>query len=243
MIIQQELCVGCGRCQPFCPAAAIRYEGPKSAIDQDACYECGACLRCAGCPVDAITESPNAFEYPRALRGYFSDPISMHPTTGIAGRGTEESKSNDVTNRCGPGMVGVAIEIGRPTLGMSLLDIQKITRALARTGIHKIEPNNPIHSMLANEMTGDLKPELLGERVLSAIIEIQVQRDQLRSVLRTLKEIAKEVDSVFCIDACTVLDPGLKIPDEVLESIRAEGFTWRPNAKINMGLGRASESR
>jgi NAD-dependent dihydropyrimidine dehydrogenase PreA subunit len=239
MIIREELCVGCGRCQPFCPPAAIRYRGQKSVIDQDVCYECGACLRCADCPVDAIAESPGAYEYPRALRGYFGDPVSLHPSTGIAGRGTEESKSNDVTHRIRAGQVGIAIEIGRPTLGMSLLDVQKITRALARTGIHKIEPNNPIHSMLANVETGDLKPELLGERVLSAIIEIQVETDQIRAVLRTLKEVAREVESVFCIDACTVLEPGLKIPAAVLEGIRAEGLTWRPNAKINMGLGRA----
>ena len=49
------------------------------------------------------------------------------------------------------------------------------------------------------------------------------------------------MDSVFCIDACTMLDPGLTVPAEVLESIRAEGLTWRPNAKVNMGLGRAWE--
>jgi len=241
MIIREELCVGCGRCQPFCPSAAIGYAGQKSAIDQDVCYECGACLRCAECPVDAIAESPGAYEYPRSVRGYFSDPISMHPSTGIAGRGTEESKTKDVTLRVGPGEVGVAIEIGRPTLGMSIQDIQKITRAIARAGGHKIEAHNPIHSMIADEATGDLKPEMLGERVLSAIIEIKVKRDELRGILRTLKEVAKEVDSVFCIDACTIVEPALIIPEEVLESIRAEGFTWRPNAKINMGLGRAWE--
>jgi len=28
---------------------------------------------------------------------------------------------------------------------------------------------------------------------------------------------------------------------EVLESIREEGLTWRPNAKINMGMGRSWE--
>jgi ferredoxin len=239
MIIREELCVGCGRCQPFCPPAAIRYEGLKSTIDQDVCYECGACLRCAECPVDAIAESPGAYEYPRSVRGYFSDPVSMHPSTGIAGRGTEESKSNDVTLRVGPGEVGIAVEIGRPTLGTPLRELQKVTRALARAGIHKIERNNPVHAMLADVETGDLKPELLGERVLSAIVEIKVKSDQLPSVLRTLKGVEKEMDCVFCIDVCTVLDPGLKIPDEVLESIKAEGFTRRPNAKINMGLGRA----
>jgi hypothetical protein len=138
-------------------------------------------------------------------------------------------------------MVGVAIEVGRPTIGMSLLDVQKNTRAIARAGAYKIEECNPIHSMLANEATGDLKPELLGERVLSAIIELEVERDQLRSLLQTLKEVAREVESVFCIDVFTVVGPGLAIPKEVLGSIRAEGFTWRPNAKINMGLGRAWE--
>jgi Fe-S-cluster-containing hydrogenase component 2 len=241
MIIHPELCVGCGRCQPYCPTAAIRYEGLKSMIDQDVCYECSTCLRCAACPVDAIAESPNVYDYPRALRRYFSDPTARHVATGIEGRGTEETKSADVTRRCAPGRVGVAIEIGRPTHGLSLLDVQKITRAIARAGVHKIEPHNPIHSMIVNEATGDLKPEMLGERVLSAIIEIEVERNQLRGILKTLREVAGEVDSVFTIDAFTVVEPGLRIPVEVLESIRAEGFTWRPNAKINMGLGRAWE--
>ena len=243
MIILEELCVGCGRCRPFCPSGAIHYQGLKSAVDQDVCYECGACLRCAECPVDAIAESPGAYDYPRSVRGYFSDPVSMHPSTGIAGRGTEESKSNDVTHRCGPGEVGIAIEMGRPTLGISLAELQKVTRALARKGIHRIEPNNPIHSLLKSVETGDVKPELLEERVLSAIIELKVRSEEFRGVLKTLKEVEKEVDGVFCIDACTVLEPGLKIPDEVLDGIRAEGFTWQPNAKINMGLGRVPEQK
>ena len=99
MIIHQELCVGCGRCQPLCPAAAIRYEGLKSAIDQDTCYECGAGLNSAICPVDAIAESPNVYDYPRAVRRYFSDPGSTHAAAGIQGRGTEETKSVRLTVR------------------------------------------------------------------------------------------------------------------------------------------------
>jgi len=241
MIIREKICVGCGRCKPYCPAAAIRYKGLKCSIDQDLCYECGTCLRSAHCPVDALALSPGTFEYPRAVRKYFSDPVATHETTGIQGRGTEESKSNDVTRRCPPGKVGVGIEVGRPTIGISLEDIQKITRALARAGICRIEAHNPIHSMIADQITGDLKPELLKERVLSAIIELQMQGNQLGGILRTLKTVAGEIDSVFSVCVFTVVEPGLKIPMEVLDNIHSEGFTWKPNAKINMGLGRAWE--
>lgn len=241
MVIYKEVCVGCGKCQPYCPAGAICFEDRKSIVDQNVCYECGNCMRVEICPVDAIHESPHVYEYPRALRKYFSDPCATHAVTAIQGRGTEESKTNDVTKRCGPGEVGVAIEVGRPTLGMGLEDIQKITRALARGGITEIEPNNPIHSMIADPATGDLKSELLGERVLSAIIEIMIKPDRLRDVLRTVKQVSKEVESVFTLDVFTMLEPGLTIPRNVLDIVESEGFSWRPNAKINMGLGRAWE--
>jgi NAD-dependent dihydropyrimidine dehydrogenase PreA subunit len=241
MIIKREICVGCGRCQPYCPAGAILFEGLKSMVDQKVCYECGTCRRSEICPVDAIDESPDVFEYPRAVRKFFSDPTTTHPTTGISGRGTEESKTNDVTHRVGPDAVGIGIEVGRPTVGMVLSDIQRITRALAKAGIHEIEPNNPIHSMIQNPATGDLKPELLGERVLSAIIELEVKRERLGYVLKTIREVAREVESVFSLDVFMMVGPGLRIPQNVLDAIAGAGFSWEPNAKINMGLGRASE--
>ena len=241
MIIHEEVCIGCGRCQPYCPSGAIHYVGLKSAVDQDVCYECGTCLRVEICPVDAIAEHPAVFEYPRALRKYFSDPSATHAATGIQGRGTEESKTNDVTGRVTPDQVGIAIEVGRPTLGMSLHDVQKISRALARAGITEIEECNPIHSMYADEKTGDLKPELLDEKVLSAIIEISVPKERAPAVLQTIKQVAKEVDSVFTVDMFSTLGPDLTIQQDVLDILTAEGFTWRPNAKINMGLGKVTD--
>ncbi|HWU38544.1 MAG TPA: 4Fe-4S binding protein [Candidatus Acidoferrum sp.] len=241
MLIRKDLCVGCGRCQPYCPVDAIHFEELKSAVDQEICYECGTCFRSEICPVDAIEESPSVFDYPRALRKFFSDPTATHALTGIAGRGTEESKTNDVTNRVGPEDVGIAIEVGRPTLGMDLPNIQKITRAMAKAGITEIEPENPFNDMIQVRETGELKPELMGERVLSAIMEFKVKRSQLGHVLRTIKEVAKEVDSVFVVDVYTRLEPGVLIPREVLNTIEAEGYTWRPNSKINMGLGRANK--
>lgn len=241
MIIYKEVCVGCRRCQPFCPAGAISFQDRKSVVDQDSCFECGTCLRVEVCPVGAIHESPHVFELPRALRKHFSDPCVTHAATGVGGRGTEECKTNDVSQRCGYGEVGIAIEVGRPTLGMDLKDIQKITRALAQDGIYEIEQNNPIHSMIHNPASGDLKPELLNERVLSAIIEMKVKRDQLPKVLRSIKKVIPQLDSVFTLCVFTMLGPHLTVPSEVLDLVEAEGFSCRPNAKINMGLGKAWE--
>jgi NAD-dependent dihydropyrimidine dehydrogenase PreA subunit len=243
MLIRKDLCVGCGRCQPYCPVGAIHFEELKSAVDQEKCYECGTCLRSQICPVEAVEESPYVFAYPRALRKYFSDPNATHALTGIAGRGTEESKTNDATCRVGLDEVGIAIEVGRPTIGMDVENIQKITRAMAKAGITQIEPENPFNDLIQNPKTGDLKPEMMGERVLSAIMEIKVKRAELGPILRTLKEVAREVDSVFCVDVITRLEPGLTIPAEVTRTIEAEGFSFRPNSKINLGLGRPNKRK
>jgi len=241
MIIRQDLCVGCGRCHPFCPSHSIKWIGLKSSVDQVSCLECGTCLRVGICPVDAIEEHPLVYEYPRAVRKFFSDPASTHKATGIQGRGTEESKTNDVTGRVGPEEVGIAIEVGRPTVGMTLVDVQKITRALARNGITEIEENNPIHSMYADPKTGDLREDMLDERVLSAIIEIIIPFDKARGVLRTAKEVAREVEGVFVLDIFSTLEAGLTIQPRVLKLLEEEGLPWRPNAKINMGLGHVTE--
>ena len=242
MIIHEELCVGCGQCQPYCPAEAIEYGGLKSVVDQDKCLECGCCRRVAICPVDALGENPLAYEYPRALRKNFSDPAAPHIATGIEGRGTEECKTNDITNRVGSDTVGIAIEVGRPTIGMGLRDVQKISRALAKAGVTEIESENPIHQMYENPATGDLKESLLNERVLSAIIEMQAEKGRLGHILRTIKQVAGELDSsVFTLDVFMTVEPDLKLPQEVFDTFEAEGFPWKPNAKINMGLGRASD--
>ena len=74
---------------------------------------------------------------------FASTSATRNPRTpSPASRGGERRNPRRTMSPCGvgPGEVGVAIEVGRPTLGMSLRDVQKITRAIARTGVHKIEP-------------------------------------------------------------------------------------------------------
>jgi len=238
MLIDQEKCVGCGRCQPFCPAHAIYFEGKKSKVDEDLCFECGTCLRVEICPVDAIYESEYVFEYPRSARKFFSDPTTSHKETGIPGRGTEEVKTNDVTNRYKKGEVGIGLEVGRPTVGTRFYEVEKITKELAKAGFNDFEECNPVSGLMEDTETGKLKDDVLNERVLSAIVEINVKEEDLERCLEVILDIAKKISTVFTVDLITLYEEGMKT--RVDEVIAKSKFKTLKVAKINIGIGRKS---
>jgi NAD-dependent dihydropyrimidine dehydrogenase PreA subunit len=241
-MIIDDTCVGCGRCHPYCPAEAIGYRGRKSVIDEDRCFECGTCLRSGVCPVEVIRESPFVFDYPRSVRKFFSDPTTTHEQTKIPGRGTEEVKTNDVTGRIKPGEIGIGIEMGRPTVGASLREIEKMTRCLAENGFTDFEKDNPLTNLMLDRKTGKMGGEIVGERVLSAIVEVRIKEEELSRFLRTIRGIADELGTVFSLDLIVCLTDDLLVP--VREVIHAEGYEIRENAKVNLGLGRPrSEKR
>jgi NAD-dependent dihydropyrimidine dehydrogenase PreA subunit len=52
--LDQDVCVGCGRCVEVCPHQVFLITDRKAAlINRDACMECGACA--LNCPVRAIS--------------------------------------------------------------------------------------------------------------------------------------------------------------------------------------------
>lgn len=228
-------CIACWRCVKYCPVAAIRipHDGVQAVVDLDACVECGTCYRATVCPVDAIVYPP--LSYPRSLRRHFSDPTARHVVTGVPGRGTEEVKTNDVTNRFRAGEVGVCVEVGRPGIGAALSEVETITRALARHAV-VYEARNPVAQLLADPRTGALKREVRGERVLSIILEFVVAEAQLAAIVGTLDRVAGDLATVFSLSVVSRLrDDGVVPVRAVLD---AAGLQVRPNAKINLGLGR-----
>ncbi|HOU18451.1 MAG TPA: DUF362 domain-containing protein [Flexilinea sp.] len=50
--VDQEKCIGCGKCVKICAWGAPKVTNKKSQIDHDKCVGCGRCI--AVCPVDAI---------------------------------------------------------------------------------------------------------------------------------------------------------------------------------------------
>lgn len=232
MKIDAESCIVCNECVPYCPVGAISMDD-VAVIDQDECVDCGVCLRSGVCPVDAFIYEPAP--WPRSLRVVFSDSTTEHKETGIAGRGTEEMKTNDVTGTFKRGWVGLGIELGRPAIGTRFHDVDKVAQAMAKLGA-QFAPNNPVTFLMEDVSTGKLKEEVLDEKVLSAIIECIFPITKLKDALTSLKEASKEVDTVFSVECISRVEPDGSLPVEKIFSDL--GIPYYINGKTNVGLGR-----
>lgn len=234
MKIDSEKCVGCLDCVAYCPVGAIKEQPEEGVvqIDQDECVECGCCLRSADCPSGAIWQPELGF--PRRLRAEFSDPVLVK-ATGVTGRGTEETKTNDVTARYPRGYIGIAVELGRPGIGTKLSDIEKVAQAILSLGVG-FERENPTYDLFEDVSKGRLRPGIGEERVLSAILEFKVSREKAPRVLKTLGKVAEQVDTVLSVDIGSRFEPDGSLP--AAEVAEEAGLHIRPNGKTNLGLGR-----
>jgi NAD-dependent dihydropyrimidine dehydrogenase PreA subunit len=233
MIIDQEICIDCESCIPYCPVEAITLSDDRVDIDQDLCVECGVCLRSAVCPVEAFVEPD--LEWPRTLRALFSNPITVFQETGVAGRGTDEVKSNDVTGRYKRGEVGFGIEMGRPGTGTTFRQVQQLTATLATIGV-EFEKKNPLTTLLSDPVSGNIREDILDERVLTAIIEFKVPIERVGEVLATLEKAQKTLDTVFSLDYIHRPNTDGSLP--AVEAVRQLGYRLSDHVKICTGMGR-----
>jgi hypothetical protein len=243
-------------------AIAIDVTQNRAVVNADECVECYTCYRGMSmeqlnptlvrgirrllkafrlrfdpepdvCPTSAIT--PDELSWPRVVRRAFSDPIVPHESTGVHGRGTEEVKTNDVTNRVGIGEAGYVIEFGRPTVGVRFREIEKMTLALAEIGI-EFEPKNPVTHMMNDRKTGKLRDDILNEKILSAIVEFKTRLENVPAVLKRVEEVSQTLETVVSVGVSTRCDgEGNSALDGVL---RHEGFDF-VRGKTNLGLGHA----
>lgn len=234
MQIDKEKCIKCGQCIPYCPMGCIfRKEDRTVEIDLDECVECEVCKNSHICPRDALfMQELDDF---RILRNQFSNPLITHPKTGVPGRGTEEMKTNDVTGRFKRGRAGVCIELGRPGTGTRLRDVQTVAMAVAPYAKYGFEPHNPVTALMIDG-TGRLKPEVLNEKTLSAIVEIEVDQSDIDAVLDAIKAVQKDVDTVFSVDFAGRLEPDESFPAKKVA--QDAGYNLSLNGKTNVGLGK-----
>ena len=198
MLIDKEKCIRCGQCIPYCPMGCISKTDDGVAINTDECVECEICRNAKVCPRDALYMPK--LEYPRTLRSQFSNPLIPHPDTGVPGRGTEEMKTNDVTGRFPRGKAGIAIELGRPGTGTRLRDVQTIAMAVAPYAKYGFEPHNPV-TVLMLDGSGKLRDEVLNEKTLSAIVELEVDQTDVLPVFNALRDAQKDISTVLILPA------------------------------------------
>lgn len=237
MIIDQETCIGCGECVFTCTVEAICLGDETARIDRDLCVECGNCLRIAECPTEALQQ--DELTWPRVVRKYFSDnqqqwPDELRFSTGF-GRGTDECKTNDRSGRFRHGQVGVVVELGRPGVSTRLANAETMLKALKNVGA-EMEEKSPLTALLQDKEKGLLREDIINERVLSCIIESRVALENLEKTIEAVKQVSIEIDTVFSFSLVTRMEDGFKSPLEPI--LKRTGLQARPNAKINIGLGR-----
>lgn len=233
MRILDDVCIACENCVEYCPVNAISLMDDKVCINEEECVECGVCLRADVCPVDAIFQPE--LDWPRVLRSQFSDPVVEHPLTGVRGRGTAEMKTNDVTGRYKMGYAGIGIEVGRPGIGTRLSEVEKIYKELVALGI-QFETDNPVRGLLNAENSGEFRPDVLNEKVLSAIIEFIVPTGRLEEVLAKIRELSGRINTVISVCLIDKVSDDGKIFN--FEIAQKAGYVPSINAKVNAGLGR-----
>jgi len=268
MRIDPNKCVACGNCTYVCPMGAI-YIDPaikRATVDRNECVECYACFNGLSqehlnptlvrtlrkmfqlvrlrfdpepdvCPTAAF--APEDLQWPRVVRRAFSDPRVPHESTGVQGRGTEEVKTNDVTGRVKEGEAGFTIEFGRPGVGVWFHEIQKMTSALAKAGV-SFEKKNPITSLMTDVASGQLREDIMGEKILSAIVEIKVPVERTEEIIRMVREVEKQIDTVVAlgVGARCDADGEENIVAPILERL---GYKLE-RAKTNAGLGRITNA-
>ncbi len=235
MKIDPDICISCLECIDFCPVGAILEEDQVVEIDQDECVECSVCSKSEICPTEALYMPEESMKYPRFLRAAFSDTAVTHPNTDTKGRGTEEMKTNDVTGRIKRGEYGIALEFGRPGIGTRIAEIEKATKVLCSKNI-ELEKDNPVYRLIADPETGIMKTEVTQEKILSAILEFKIKENQLEDIVNTLIPVLKEVKTVVSWGLITRFEDDGTLP--VRERLKEMGVSVRPNAKINLGMGR-----
>ena len=268
MRIDPDKCVACGNCTYVCPMGAIAIDPilKRAAVNQSECVECYSCFNGLSqehlnptfvralrkvfqtlrlrfdpepdvCPTAAF--QPDELTWPRTVRRAFSDPRVPHESTGVHGRGTEEVKTNDVSGRVGVGEVGFTIEFGRPGVGVWFHDLQKMCWALATAGV-AFEKKNPVTSLMSDVSTGTIREDIMGEKVLSAIVEIKVPASRTEEIVRLVWEIEKQMDTTVALGVGVRCEASGH--ENTIEPI-LEKLGYQPQrAKTNIGLGRSSNT-
>lgn len=257
--IDDTKCTRCLECLPYCPVEAIVEfnDGNNVGIDAERCTECGLCRQSRICPVNAIVAMDLA--WPRSLRGKFQHPYAPYrsaPTltkkanpvsyseemVSFPRRQFPSEHTNDVDGVLRRGEAIVMAELGRPHLGTSFRDVQKVAKALVPYGLdlRRQYPASDERSSLAEVTTdaaaGTFMPEILDEKVGWVVLKLVTPEHRVPDTVRCLRQVSADIYTVFALGIVSRAErDGSTISDRVA---LGAGVTPAVNCKTNVGLGR-----
>jgi hypothetical protein len=122
-------------------------------------------------------------------------------------------------------------------VGVRFHEIQKMTWALARAGV-AFEKKNPVTSLMSDVASGTIRQDILDEKILSAIVEIKVTVDRTEEIIRLVKQVEQEIETVVALGVGARCDENGEehVVGPILERL---GYKLE-RAKTNVGLGRIS---
>jgi hypothetical protein len=125
-------------------------------------------------------------------------------------------------------------------VGVWFRDIQKMCWALAQAGV-AFEKRNPVTSLMSDVSTGTIREDILGEKVLSAIVEIKVPIERTEEIIRLVWDVEKQIDTVVSLGVGARCDEHGE-ENAVAPILEKLGYRLE-RAKTNIGLGRPSNAR
>jgi hypothetical protein len=111
-----------------------------------------------------------------------------------------------------------------------------MTMALAAEGAI-FEERNPVTQLMTDRSRGLIKPEILDEKVLSAIVELKTTLSRTEHFIEVIERVAPTLDTVVALGIAAVCDANGGNPIEDLMMRRGYPII---RGKTNLGLGRVT---
>jgi hypothetical protein len=106
--------------------------------------------------------------------------------------------------------------------------------ALAKANV-SFEKKNPVTSLMSDVATGTLRPDILNEKVMSAIVEIKVPVARTEEIIRLVWDVEKRLDTVISLGVATRCG---EHGEEVIVAPILQRLGYKlERAKTNIGLG------
>jgi len=124
--------------------------------------------------------------------------------------------------------------LGRPGVGAYLRDLEKVVKKVTAKGV-AFARENPVFPLIADPAAGALRPEILNEKVLSAIVEFVVDEDGVLDFIEEIQSFMNaELETVATMSVIARADEQGRA--DFLEKLKKGGQKPYPNGKVNLGL-------